>query len=150
MMMTRGLGFVVELPREANAHYAGKGVSLGAPGMPIFWYRPKDAKKYRVIYADLSVREADAPPNVSRRSRCPPRPVRKSSPAVARSIVGSYTVATDLRMTRFRRRRAWASRALAVLPISRWLGAIAAIRRSTSVKYGHTSTQFRHALCTSV
>jgi len=60
----RGLGFVVELPREADAHYAGKGVSLGAPGTPIFWYRPKDAKKYRVIYADLSVREADTPPSV--------------------------------------------------------------------------------------
>jgi outer membrane lipoprotein-sorting protein len=64
MIMTRGLGFVVELPRDADAHYAGKGVSLGAPGTPIFWYRPKDAKKYRVIYADLSVRTADTPPNV--------------------------------------------------------------------------------------
>jgi outer membrane lipoprotein-sorting protein len=72
MMITRGLGFVVELPREADAHYAGKGVSLGAPGTPIFWYRPKDAKKYRVIYADLSVREADAPPNVSRAQPVPP------------------------------------------------------------------------------
>ena len=28
------------------------------------WYRPKDAKKYRLIYADLSVREADAAPTV--------------------------------------------------------------------------------------
>ena len=62
MMIDRGMGFVVELPREADAHYAGKGVSLGAPGTPIFWYRPKDAKKYRVIYADLSVREADTYP----------------------------------------------------------------------------------------
>ena len=64
MIITRGLGFVVELSREADAHYAGKGVSLGAPGTPIFWYRPKDAKKYRVIYADLSVRETETPPNV--------------------------------------------------------------------------------------
>jgi hypothetical protein len=64
MIIKRGLGFVVELPREADAHYAGKGVSLGAPGTPIFWYRPKDAKKYRVICADLSVREADTPPSV--------------------------------------------------------------------------------------
>jgi len=63
VMITRGLGFVVELPRETDMHYAGKGVSLGAPDTPIFWYRPKDAKKYRVIHADLSVREADAPPN---------------------------------------------------------------------------------------
>jgi len=64
MIIERGLGFVVELPREADAHYAGKGVSLGAPGTPIFWYRLKDAKQYQVIYADLSVREADTPPSV--------------------------------------------------------------------------------------
>ncbi len=59
-----GSTFVVSLPPEADAHYAGKGVSLGAVDTPIFWYRPKDSKKYRVIYADLSVREADTPPNV--------------------------------------------------------------------------------------
>ena len=52
------------LPPEADAHYAGKGVSLGAADTPIFWYRPKDAKTYRVIYADLSVRDADTPPSV--------------------------------------------------------------------------------------
>jgi anti-sigma factor RsiW len=59
-----GSTFIKELPPEADAHYAGKGVSLGAPDTPIFWYRPKDSKKYRVIYADLSIREADTPPNV--------------------------------------------------------------------------------------
>ena len=32
------------LPPEADAHYAGKGVSLGAADKPIFWYRPKDGK----------------------------------------------------------------------------------------------------------
>ena len=62
---TKGISFAFEqLPREADAHYAGKGVSLGAADKPIFWYRPKDSKKYRVIYADLSVREADTAPNV--------------------------------------------------------------------------------------
>jgi hypothetical protein len=60
----RGLLFTTQLSPEADAHYAGKGVSLGAADTPIFWYRPKDAKEYRVIYADLSVREADMPPNV--------------------------------------------------------------------------------------
>ncbi len=64
MIIERGLGFVVELPREADAHYAGKRVSLGAADTPIFWYRPKNVRKYRVIYADLSVREADRPPSV--------------------------------------------------------------------------------------
>ena len=56
--------FTALLPKEAEWHYAGKGVSLGAADKPIFWYRPKDAKKYRVIYADLSVREAGTPPSV--------------------------------------------------------------------------------------
>jgi len=64
VMMERGFKWVRQLPPEADSHYAGKGVSLGAAGKPIFWYRPKDAKKYRVIYADLSVREADAAPLV--------------------------------------------------------------------------------------
>jgi hypothetical protein len=62
---TRGLEFTGSLPPEADVHYAGRGVSLGAADRPIFWYRPKDAKKYRVVYADLSVREVDTPPNVS-------------------------------------------------------------------------------------
>ncbi|MBN2294136.1 MAG: hypothetical protein JXM70_17045 [Pirellulales bacterium] len=45
------------LPPQADAHYAGKGVSFGTADTPIFWYRPKNAKKFRVIYADLSVKE---------------------------------------------------------------------------------------------
>jgi len=64
MPLQRGLFFVFTLPPEADMHYAGKGVSFGAADTPIFWHRPKDSKKYRVIYADLSVREADTPPSV--------------------------------------------------------------------------------------
>ncbi len=59
--LTHGLGFAF---RQFDAHYAGKGVALGAASTPIFWYRPKDAKNYRVIYADLSVSEAEMPPSV--------------------------------------------------------------------------------------
>jgi outer membrane lipoprotein-sorting protein len=70
-LAVRGFGFMVELPPEADAHYAGKGVSLGKADTPIFWYRPKDAKKYRVIYADLSVRDADTPPNVPKAQPMP-------------------------------------------------------------------------------
>ncbi len=62
--LQRGLKFTGLLPKEADAHYAGKGVSLGAADTPIFWYRPKESKKYRVIYGDLSVRDADTPPSV--------------------------------------------------------------------------------------
>jgi hypothetical protein len=64
MKLSRGFMFAMQLPAEADAHYAGKGVKLGATDKPIFWYRPKAAQKYRVIYADLSVRDADAPPSV--------------------------------------------------------------------------------------
>lgn len=59
-----GVAFVLSLPEDANAHYAGNGVSKGTPDRPIFWYKPAGSKKYRVIYADLSLREADAAPNV--------------------------------------------------------------------------------------
>jgi hypothetical protein len=71
MRIQPGLTFADQLPPTAEAHYAGKGVSLGAADKPIFWYRPKDAKKYRVIYADLSVREADTPPNVPKAQPVP-------------------------------------------------------------------------------
>ncbi|GEM_PF-1348345 len=60
-----GVAFAASLPAEADAHYAGKGVSLGAADTPIFWYRPRDAKAYQVICADLSVRESDTPPHVA-------------------------------------------------------------------------------------
>ena len=63
-MVTRGLVFAFDLPADADAHYAGRGVLRGAADKPIFWYRPKDAQKYRVIYADLSVRDADTAPRV--------------------------------------------------------------------------------------
>lgn len=62
----RGLNFANGLSPNADAHYIGKGVSFGAADTPIFWYRPKDSKDYRVIYADLSVRDSDTPPNVTK------------------------------------------------------------------------------------
>lgn len=40
--------------------YAGKGVRLGAKDKPIFWYRPKGKETFRVIYADLSIKDASA------------------------------------------------------------------------------------------
>ena len=65
------------LPPSADAHYVGKGVSFGAADTPIFWYRPKDSEKYRVIYADLSVRDSDTPPNVTTGQRVPAPPSTK-------------------------------------------------------------------------
>lgn len=67
----RGLGFALQLLPEANAHYAGKGVKRGTPDAPIFWYLPKGSDTYRVIYADLSVRDADTAPSVRGTQRVP-------------------------------------------------------------------------------
>jgi outer membrane lipoprotein-sorting protein len=60
----RGFQFALLLPETAEAHYAGKGVKRDTKDRPIFWYKPEGAKKYRVIYADLSVQDADAAPAV--------------------------------------------------------------------------------------
>ncbi len=38
-------------------------MKLGDTGAVIAWYRPKDAKTYRVIYGDLSVKDV-APENL--------------------------------------------------------------------------------------
>lgn len=75
LKFVRGFSFAFEqLPREADAHYAGKGVKVGAADTPVFWYRAGNAKKYRIIYADLSVREADTAPSVPNA-----QPVRSAS-----------------------------------------------------------------------
>ena len=62
--LSRGLQFVILLPREADAHYAGVGAKLGDADRPIMWYKPTGSEKYRVIYADLTVKESDSAPKV--------------------------------------------------------------------------------------
>jgi hypothetical protein len=57
--------FAVTMPELADAHYAGKGVGRGEPGRPIFWYKTDDGGRYRVIYADLTVKEAGSAPEVA-------------------------------------------------------------------------------------
>ena len=52
-----GMNFYVNLRPENDPHYVGAGVKLGTPDRPILWYKPTDADKYRVIYADLSVKD---------------------------------------------------------------------------------------------
>jgi hypothetical protein len=53
----RGIRFFMKLEPENDPHYAGGGVKLGTPDRPILWYKPTGAEQYRVIYADLSVKE---------------------------------------------------------------------------------------------
>ena len=61
----RGMMFYNLLTSQNDSHYAGKDVKLGTPDRPIFWYKPTGADKYRVIYADLSVKEL-APDDVKK------------------------------------------------------------------------------------
>jgi outer membrane lipoprotein-sorting protein len=56
----RGMIFYMTLKPENDSHYQGGGVKLGTPDRPILWYKPTGAEKYRVIYADLSVKEMNA------------------------------------------------------------------------------------------
>ncbi len=58
----RGFSFVERLPKSADAHYAGQGVKRDTPDTPIFWYRPEGAKTYRVVYADLTIRDVATAP----------------------------------------------------------------------------------------
>ncbi len=53
----QGITFYMMLKPENDPHYIGGGVKLGTPDRPILWYKPTGAEKYRVIYADLSVKE---------------------------------------------------------------------------------------------
>ena len=61
----RGFQFALTLPEESNAHYAGAGVKQNDATRPVFFYIPPDKETYRVIYADLSVKELDQAPTVS-------------------------------------------------------------------------------------
>jgi prepilin-type processing-associated H-X9-DG protein len=79
-MFSRAMGFVNnKLSPSANARYAGKGVSIGSAKRPIFWYRPADSETYRVVYSDLSVRDAQAPPKAANAQRVPTKPAKKGA-----------------------------------------------------------------------
>lgn len=72
LVIGRGITWALELPKSADAHYAGKGVKRGEPDRPIFWYKPEGKKTYRVIYADLSVKDAERAPEVPGAERIEP------------------------------------------------------------------------------
>ena len=61
----QGMMFYNMLNSQNDSHYVGGGVKLGTPDRPIFWYKPTGADKYRVIYADLSVKDM-APDDVKK------------------------------------------------------------------------------------
>ena len=59
----------IERAVAGSWRYLGKGATLGEKDRIIYWYRPKDSSTYRVVYADMSVRDV-APENL-------PLPVRQ-------------------------------------------------------------------------
>ncbi len=62
-VMYRGMVFISQLP-SGTWRYAGQNVSFGDPAVPIFWYQPQGSATWRVIFADLSVKDvapADLP-----------------------------------------------------------------------------------------
>ncbi len=68
----RGMTFYIRLKPKNDPHYIGGGVKLGTPDCPILWYKPTDAEKYRVIYADLSVKDM-APDDVKKLPEAKPK-----------------------------------------------------------------------------
>jgi outer membrane lipoprotein-sorting protein len=58
--LMQGVTFYMMLKPENDPHYVGGGVKLGTPECPILWYKPTGAENYRVIYADLSVKDLTA------------------------------------------------------------------------------------------
>ncbi len=64
LKVSRGSQFGLMLPATADAHYAGAKVKPGDAKQVVFWYRPEGAKKYRVVYGDLSVKEVEKAPAV--------------------------------------------------------------------------------------
>ena len=63
--IARGFQFVLMLPKEADAHYARAGAKYGDAERAVLWYKPTGSDKYRIILADLSVREANEMPSVA-------------------------------------------------------------------------------------
>ncbi len=53
------------LPKEADAHYARAGAKYGDAQREVLWYTPTGSDKYRVMFADLSVREANEMPSIA-------------------------------------------------------------------------------------
>lgn len=60
MSFAKGMLFHQTIESQGQWNYAGAGVKLGDAGKAIFWYQPQGSATYRVIYGDLSVKDAAA------------------------------------------------------------------------------------------
>lgn len=58
LKMNRAYQFIMSLKPEQDWHYVGASVPFGDATKPVFWYKPTGSKTYRVVYADLSIRDS--------------------------------------------------------------------------------------------
>ena len=65
----RGVQFALLLEEESDAHYAGAGAKRGDAERAIFWYKPEKSNTYRVVFADLTVRDSATAPEVPNAQR---------------------------------------------------------------------------------
>ena len=47
----------LQMHPKTHKQYAGKGVKLGDADTAVFWYKPKGAETYKVIYGDLTIKD---------------------------------------------------------------------------------------------
>lgn len=53
----QALLWLARLPKDTHWRYLGENMPYGDPDQPVFWYLPTGQATYRVVYADLSIRE---------------------------------------------------------------------------------------------
>ena len=53
----RYINILQQLNKVGELSYVGEGVALGDATRPVLWWKPKASETYRVVYADLSIRD---------------------------------------------------------------------------------------------
>ena len=56
----RYINVLQQLNKVGELSYVGEGVALGDATRPVLWWKPKASETYRVVYADLSIRDVRA------------------------------------------------------------------------------------------
>jgi hypothetical protein len=59
-LILKALWFTQRKKIEGSWRYLGEGVTLGEGNKPVCWWRSVDSEKYRLIYGDLSIGDANA------------------------------------------------------------------------------------------
>ena len=59
-LILKALWFKQKRKIEGSLCYLGQSVTFGEGNRPVCWWKPDDSEKYRVIYGDLSIEDANA------------------------------------------------------------------------------------------